>query len=349
MAGVPVDGRSGSAAVASSSVDVCHSQLAQASSARDYREVYRCLSNLAIEGHAESQVLLARLYDEGLGVEKNLEKAFQWYEKSFENGHSEGALAVGWFYEKGEIVDRDLQEAMKMYEFSAAAGNVSAQYNIGVMFAKGRGVQQDYKKAKLWYERAARNGHMLANVNLGNLYLTGRGVERDLAEAKRYYEVAAIGGHALGEFHLGMIFAKGLGNEADLGMATYWLGKAAEQGLMEARELLDEVEWRMRDEAIARCFFVYSSVMEGAEKIGEPAQEIGRASMSRLAFVVRLMGERRGDVRFDDVFEGRLEENRNEAERLERRFLEGWKYDDKVSLGVVEEELRWCDEALTVR
>ena len=48
--------------------------------------------------------------------------------------------SLGWMYENGQGVEKDLEEAVKWYRKAADQGNAYAQYNVGVVYYKGEGV-----------------------------------------------------------------------------------------------------------------------------------------------------------------------------------------------------------------
>jgi TPR repeat protein len=51
------------------------------------------------------------MYEYGEGVEKNHEKAVEWYRKSAEQGNSDGQWRLGTMYEYGDGVEKDLEKA----------------------------------------------------------------------------------------------------------------------------------------------------------------------------------------------------------------------------------------------
>src|SRR5256885_725545 len=86
-------------------------------------------------------------YANGIGVENDEVKAFEWYKKSAEQGFS------------------------------------NAQCNLGVCYANGIGVKKDEVKAFEWYKKSAEQGFSNAQYNLGYCYQNGKGVEKDEVQA----------------------------------------------------------------------------------------------------------------------------------------------------------------------
>ncbi|WP_413204068.1 hypothetical protein [Rhodospirillum sp. A1_3_36] len=69
-------------------------------------------------------------------------------------------------YAAGLGVPRDLQRAFMLTERSARKGFLSAQNNLGVMYLKGIGVTPDREQALHWLNVAAANGNPLAKRSL---------------------------------------------------------------------------------------------------------------------------------------------------------------------------------------
>ena len=66
---------------------------------------------------AECQVGYA--YVEGIGTEKNLEKALYWTTRSAEHGDRDGQFNLGCFYEEAIGVERDMEQAKHWYRLAA--------------------------------------------------------------------------------------------------------------------------------------------------------------------------------------------------------------------------------------
>ena len=66
---------------------------------------------------AECQVGFA--YLEGIGTEKDLEKALYWTTRSAEHGDRDGQCTLSWIYEEGLCGTKDLEKAKYWYKKSA--------------------------------------------------------------------------------------------------------------------------------------------------------------------------------------------------------------------------------------
>ncbi len=120
----------------------------------------------ARNGDMMAQHKLASLYEQGIGVRKDLAQAFKWYQRSAEQGNIKAEYQVGYMYFLGRGVDQDLAKAKTILEKVAGKGYVAAQYMMGHMYEKGLGVTANVDQAQQWYVRAANNGYLNAKYAL---------------------------------------------------------------------------------------------------------------------------------------------------------------------------------------
>lgn len=112
--------------------------------------------------------------------ENNMPLAFKEFLAAANEGHSDSQFNIGLMYEQGIGVGKDPEKAIYWYGKSAAQGNSNAQYNLAVLYENGIGTPKDYAKANSWYRKASAQGDALAIGNLGMLYIRGDGVTKNL-------------------------------------------------------------------------------------------------------------------------------------------------------------------------
>lgn len=78
---------------------------------------------LAEKGYPLAECQVGYFYYEGLGVEKDLSKAFYWTERSANHGDRDGQCNLAWFYEEGIGVHVDMEKAKYWYKKSALQGH----------------------------------------------------------------------------------------------------------------------------------------------------------------------------------------------------------------------------------
>ena len=81
------------------------------------------LASAAESGDARAQSILGTAYHEGLGVERNAEKAFHFWLSAALQGHPGAALMVAVTFQTGVVVDIDLVEAAYWSYYCQSAGD----------------------------------------------------------------------------------------------------------------------------------------------------------------------------------------------------------------------------------
>jgi TPR repeat protein len=92
----------------------------------DYTAAYREWLPLAELGDVEAQFNLGVMYDQGAGVDRNLEKAADWYRKAAEKGFIDAQTNIGIMYYHGLGLPRDHDEAAKWFQLAALQGDAEA-------------------------------------------------------------------------------------------------------------------------------------------------------------------------------------------------------------------------------
>jgi uncharacterized protein len=185
----------------------------------------------AAQGQPAAHTLVGRILNEGLGVPRDAKGALEWYRKGAELGDANAQLALGLLYVRGEGVPADPEVAAQWFEKSAALGNAKANYNLGVMYAAGRGRPADPKRAVELLEMAAKADEMQAAYDLAQLYADPLGYQvRDVAKAVYWMGKAADSGLVEAQLDFAMMLFKGRGLPADRKRAAWYFTIAAERG-----------------------------------------------------------------------------------------------------------------------
>ncbi len=142
------------------------------------------------EGDSKNQYLMGLLYAKGIGVDKNVDKALKWFERSIYSGKEKGIEMINEFASTGDqaamfllgklyyfgygveidfsTASKYLQDAIKAgsqdtlewVQKKAKAGDSKNQYLIGILYNKGIGVDKNVNIALTWFESAAYRGNM---------------------------------------------------------------------------------------------------------------------------------------------------------------------------------------------
>jgi TPR repeat protein len=95
--------------------------------ANRFEEAREALMPFARSGNAEAEELIGVMYALGLGVEKDPERAFEWYLRASMKGHPGAQSGIGWYYELGiGMPAPDLVRAYMWFALSAIGGDPDA-------------------------------------------------------------------------------------------------------------------------------------------------------------------------------------------------------------------------------
>lgn len=84
----------------------------------------------------------------------HLPLAEQWYPLA--------ECQIGYFYLHGLGIERDLEKAFYWTKRAAEHGDWDGQYNLATFYEDAIGTQQDLGQAAYWFRQAALQGHKLA-------------------------------------------------------------------------------------------------------------------------------------------------------------------------------------------
>jgi TPR repeat protein len=153
---------------------------------QDFEEAAQCFRKAADQGHAEAQLSLGILYEQGRGLPEDPVEAMRWYQKAAAQHVPHAGCRVGDLYRDGKGVVKDLDEAAQWYRKEAEGTCAGAQFNLGLIFEK----QRHLPGAMTWYRRAAAGGVVQAQARLADLLTDGFSVNPDYLEACQWLLLA---------------------------------------------------------------------------------------------------------------------------------------------------------------
>ena len=126
------------------------------------------------------------------------DKALEWNMKGARQGCRNCEFNIGVFYNDGRGVEKNIDTALEWYTKSAKKGHARAQRQAGnIHLGKGR-----YEEAFKWLTKSAAQGDTIAISNLATCYELGKGVKKDIPEALKLYAKAAEKGLATAKVNL---------------------------------------------------------------------------------------------------------------------------------------------------
>jgi localization factor PodJL len=116
------------------------------------------LKEAASKGLVMAQYRLAKLYEKGEGVPRDIAASRSWTEQAAIGGNVKAMHDLAVFYAEGDSGPQSYAAAVEWFRQASDLGLVDSQYNLAVLYEQGLGVSQDKREAAYWFEVAGRSG-----------------------------------------------------------------------------------------------------------------------------------------------------------------------------------------------
>jgi TPR repeat protein len=100
---------------------------------------------------------------------------------------------------KGHGTDKDLTKAFEWFNKAANRGLPESKHNLGLMYANGYGVKKDIAKAYTWFHKAALLGNVKSMATLATFHIDEINDKKNLVLAHIWFDLA--GKHGLEGAH----------------------------------------------------------------------------------------------------------------------------------------------------
>ena len=151
---------------------------------------FSTLQIVAKTGSPPAQRILASMYEQGDGVERDIAKAIKWYRSAAELNDDIAQFYLGYLYYQAIGLEQDYNLAFHWFARAAEQGNADFQYNLGNLHRYGERTVVNIDNALKWYNLAANQDQSNAQLDLAHLYLKGEQVTRDLVQAYVWFSLA---------------------------------------------------------------------------------------------------------------------------------------------------------------
>lgn len=181
---------------------------------------------------------LGECYLFGEGVEKDIEKALEYFKHAFMLGDNKAGVQLSIIYFLGEHVEKDLSRSFQYLSDAAKSGDPDALFYMGQYYYS----LHDYTSAFPWFQKAAESGNIDAEYSLGISYLFGKGTEVDINKAISYFIQSAEKKHPKACHILATLYLNGWNSIAkDETLGLKYLQKAVTLGVDAAIEQYGEL------------------------------------------------------------------------------------------------------------
>ncbi len=176
-------------------------------------------------------LFMAKCYEEGILIEKNENKAQNYYRQAAHLGNTDSMLKLATRLSKG--TNDNKREAIKWYRRLAQDGHSAAYYPLAELLNHTANKQVE---ALTWYLRASDGGHTKAQVEAGMRLKEGLyGCKINVPKAMVYFKLAAVAGDIEAQFIYATALKDGNGVAINMNDAAVFFKKAANNGHVEAQ------------------------------------------------------------------------------------------------------------------
>lgn len=225
-----------------------------------YEEAIAIWLPLANGGDAGAQFNMGVMYANGLGVDRDMSAAMDWWEAAARQLHVRAAHNLALAMLAGEPRDGDRDEdqidftaVLRYLKIGSDAGYPNSEYTLGKLYAEGVGVEADPRRAAELFLSASIKGFGRAQYNLGKIYRDGVGMKADSGLSLFWFAEAAERGHPRAQDRMAHRRFAGEGVPQDNIEALKWAILAAAQGIDSAQKLRFELTTSMNERQIAEA------------------------------------------------------------------------------------------------
>ena len=178
-------------------------------------------------GNNQARILLADVYHEGRGVEKDVKKAYVLLKDAIADGNEDAQKALDYYHYTDDIDDTS---AIEQSTLSAESDDPASLLLLAARYQEGKGVKKDLTKAFTLNKRAADMGYAPAQATMAWFYKQGLGTEKNLQKAFEYTLKAAKQDYTGTYGNLACMYYSGIGTPVNYPEARYWGEKGVELG-----------------------------------------------------------------------------------------------------------------------
>lgn len=157
---------------------------------RDYALAKNCFEQAAEKDDPHALNNLGWLYQSGLGVPVDYQRAKAYYDQAAASGDKDAAGSalrnLGLLHEHGLGLPRDVPAARRLYTEAAEHGSAAAYVQLGLLCDEAH----DEHRARLHYAKAQELGDGYSMFRYGEDAAAGHGVPANARRAQRFFELA---------------------------------------------------------------------------------------------------------------------------------------------------------------
>ena len=267
--------------------DNCKSAISR----KKYAEAFNYCSRDADQGIPLAQFNVGLMYQNGHGVNKDIGKAVELFEKAAKNNdaaakyqlgylHSKGILNGGpeqviyWYQQAAEqhyvlaktslgiiyVNQGNLQEAEKLLLSAAKAGDPRAMNYLAIIYLVLDKDKSNDMEGFNWAQNGANKGNPNAQYYVGMSYGNGYPVEKDINKALYWHSMAASNGNPDSQARMAMIYYEGKYIKKDLKLAYAFATLSAQQDFQPAYGIRDRIQKSLQQQEINEALHMSNNI-----------------------------------------------------------------------------------------
>lgn len=195
---------------------------------QDYEKSFEIYSYLYNQGFLKGAYYLGYMYEYGLGVERDIEKALMYYHSYLDDMTN---YRLGTFYMLGKYVIQDEEKAL---HYLSNSQYEEAYLYKGLLLER----QHDYAGAFVAYDKGSQLFQVECLYKKATYLKIGLGTNRDINKAYRYFEYAYYLLHGDSAYEMALMHIDGIYQKKDIEKGLHYLHIAAVLNSQEACLLL---------------------------------------------------------------------------------------------------------------
>ena len=143
------------------------------------------------DGDGDAALELGRRYDFGIDVKTNFQEAMSWYQVAYDNGNKMSSVYLGYLYLNGLGTDKDVNKAIEYFDKAISNNEIEGYSGLARVYLENKDIENApslcYNNAKKAYDEKSPMGTFL----MAYLTETGYGTQTNIVGAKELYKKLA--------------------------------------------------------------------------------------------------------------------------------------------------------------
>lgn len=210
-----------------------------------WQQALPTIKTKANKGDTESQARLGSMYLEGIGVEKDTDKALYWLEKSSKNNPKAQWLLAEIYLDDKYGINKNFEKGFFWTQKAAENGAYASMNELTHMYRHGIGTDINYEKTFFWQKQLVKStlnqvfGMRDEELTLAAMYYCGMGTPKSIEKEQALKTKAT--GDSISNTSISYIYGGICYEVGEYSLALPFIKAGAQSGVDESQLLLGEM------------------------------------------------------------------------------------------------------------